>query len=223
LRRRTKSIFVFRVLPVLMLTGLALWSFDASMRPAVENMSGQQARLFATRSINEAMAQELGQGDISYGNIITLTQNAAGEVQAVQTNMAEIARLQTRLTARVVEQIEVQEHRSVRIPLGTLMGEQLLSGRGPPVTIRLVPVGSLQTRISNEFVSVGINQTLHRIMLETEMQVQTIFPGYIVTTDTLTRFIVAETVIVGRVPEGYTVITGDDRHLISRVNDYQAH
>ncbi|MCL2068871.1 MAG: sporulation protein YunB [Oscillospiraceae bacterium] len=223
MNRRTKPIFVFRVLPVLMLIGIALWSFDASMRPAVESMSVHQARIFAARAVNEAMAQELSAQDVSYGEIITVTQNQNGEVSAIRTNMAEIARLQTRLTSRVLDELVSREQGRVLIPLGTLMGEQLLSGRGPLITIRLVPVGSMQTRISNEFISAGINQTLHRIMLEAEMQVQTIFPGYVITTDTLTRFTVAETVIVGNVPEGYTVITGDDRHLISRVNDYAAH
>jgi sporulation protein YunB len=223
MRRRNKPIFWFRVLPVMILLGIALWSFDNAMRPAVQSMSEQQARIFASRSINNAMAGELASDHISYGRIVTVAKDAGGEVTAVQTNMAEIARLQTRLTGRVLDEIANQEKKSVKIPLGTMFGEQLLSGRGPPVTVRLVPVGSMQTRIANEFISAGINQTLHRIMLEVEMQVQTIFPGYIVTTDTVTRYIIAETVIVGKVPEGYTVITGDERNIISRVNDYSAH
>jgi len=190
------------------------------MRPAVESMSTQQAIIFATRSVNDAMLRELSENAVYYSDIITIAHNSNGEVAAISTNVAEIARLQTRLTQGVLEELARQEISEVRIPLGTLFGEQLFSGRGPLITVRIVPVGSMQTHLSSEFISAGINQTLHRIMLVTEMQIQTIFPGYVITIDATIKYPVAETIIVGQVPEGFTVITGDDRHIISQINDY---
>ena len=219
-RRKSRPVLIFRALPFLMLVSLAFWTIDSAMRPAVESMSTHQAILFATQSVNDAMLRELSQNGVAYSDIITITHNSAGEVTAVSTNVTEIARLQTRLTQGVLEELAQQEISQVQIPLGTLFGEQIFSGRGPLITIRIVPVGSVQTYLSNEFIGAGINQTLHRIMLVTEMQIQTIFPGYTVTTDTITKYSIAETIIVGQVPEGFTVITGDDRHIISQINDY---
>jgi hypothetical protein len=74
------------------------------------------------------------------------------------------------------------------------------------VTVRIMPLGSVQTRLYQQFTEAGINQTLHRIMLEVDFQVATVFPGYVVATDTTSSYPVAETVIVGKVPDAYLQI-----------------
>jgi sporulation protein YunB len=213
---------VFGALPLLILTGLFLWCVDGAVRPAVESISRQQAKSFAARCVNGAMAREMERGGVSYDELVLVTRNGAGEVTSVQTNMAGIGRLQTRLTRTVLDEAAGLQSSRIHIPLGTVFGNQLFAGRGPAVSVGLVPVGSVETRLYHQFLSAGINQTLHRIVLEADMRIQTLLPGYTVTTDTKTGYIIAETVIVGQVPEAYTQIDGGDSPMVQRFNDYQA-
>lgn len=47
-------------------------------------------------------------------------------------------------------------------------------------------------------------------------------PGYSVTTKVKTSYCLAETVIVGYVPQSFTEVTGDDRSNLSKIFDFGA-
>ena len=98
---------------------------------------------------------------------------------------------------------EVAE-RDLVIPLGTLTGSALLAGRGPGFTVRMQSVGSCSARFENRFSQAGINQTTHRIILCVEVNMSILLPGFQTSTQVDASFSVAETVIVGDVPESYT-------------------
>ena len=211
---------IFEIIPVLILLSLFFWYIDVRVYPAVESIAEHQARGYAAQVINIAVAHELKTNMLEYGEIITVTHSTSGEITSVQTNMATIGKLQTALAEEIIAQIEMQQNREFEIPIGTLFGNPLLSGRGPALKIKVMPVGSMETKLEHQFVDAGINQTLHRIMLIVQIDIQTILPGKIMTTTTQTGYCIAETVIVGEVPQGYTQINGDDSSVISKINDY---
>ena len=213
---------LFEIIPALILLWLLFWYIDAKAYPAVESIAGHQARGYAAEIINTAMKQELNENELSYGDIISLAYNTGGKIASVQTNISVVGRLQTGLAGRIIKQVEQQPSREAHIALGTLFGNPLLAGRGPRLNIKIIPIGSMETRLEHQFLSAGINQTLHRIMLVTQIDIQTLLPGRIITTNTSTGYCIAETVIVGEVPQGYTYISGDDSSMISKLNDYKA-
>ena len=92
---------------------------------------------------------------------------------------------------------------SISIRMGTLTGTDFLADRGPAVQLRIIPVSSVSSSITNEFVSGGINQTLHRIMMQLVVDISIVLPGYSTTTTVVSEFCIAETIIVGSVPESY--------------------
>lgn len=195
---------------------------DARLRPTIEMFSGYQAKVFATRAINDAIYNELAMDSLPYDTLVTLSQNSAGEVTALQTDMVTINRLRGRATNAVLESLSTMEDQIIRVPLGTLSGVQLLSGRGPVVELKVIPSGYLQTSLENRFDSAGINQTRHQILLIFDMSVTALIPGYTVTTQVSTSFCLAETVIVGAVPEAFTSVNGADSDLTRQIFDYRA-
>ncbi|MBQ3103858.1 MAG: sporulation protein YunB, partial [Oscillospiraceae bacterium] len=96
------------------------------------------------------------------------------------------------------------------IPVGTLTGSPLLAGRGPRLKVRMQTVGVAGSDIENEFTAAGINQTKHRIILTVEVRVSILLPGYTTYTTAGGSYEVAETVIVGQVPETYTYFHADE-------------
>ncbi|MFQ8600158.1 MAG: sporulation protein YunB [Oscillospiraceae bacterium] len=86
----------------------------------------------------------------------------------------------------------------------------------------MLPAGTVNTQIISQFEEAGINQTNHRIYLKIVCTVTGLIPGYPVNVEVENEFCLAETVVVGRVPESYTHVISDDSELISRLNDYGA-
>ncbi len=202
---------------------VALFLFmDTRLRPVIENMASYQVKVHASKSINNALMGELENMDIVYDDIVKITQKDDGTVTSIQSDMLTINRLKSRIARSIVQDLESTGQRSIFVPLGTLLGNEWLSGRGPQVEIKILPVGFVQTEVYNRFSSAGINQTLHQVMLGVQINMVAIIPGYTISTDSTTNFCIADTVIVGGIPDSFTQIDGDTAPLISKLNDYRA-
>ena len=202
---------------ILFLTGLivSIFLLDLRVRPYIQSISSYQAQIYGTRVINDAIYEELAKDNVRYDNLVTLTQNARGEITSLQTDMVALGRLRSRVTDAVLQEIDEMGKQDIYLSMGTLSGVQLLSGRGPDLNLKVVPSGYMTSEIENRFDSAGINQTQHQIMLKMDMRVLAIIPGYTVATDIHTEYCLAETVIVGTVPDTFLELadSGDTRQI----------
>jgi len=166
---------------------------------AVTRVSGNVNRQVAA-AVNDAVES----GDIQYGNMIFFEKDNDGRITALQSNIAEFNRLQAFITQDVLKRIGDTGETKLSIPLGTLSGSALLAGRGPKFTVKMQTMGSCTARFENQFTDAGINQTTHRILLYVDVSVSIMLPGFNTYTKVSNAFSVAETVIVGAVPDSYT-------------------
>lgn len=201
-RRRGAAVLFIAVACILV---LMIW-IDSAIRPAVESVISYQAKVFATRIINDAMLTQMEQDVISYGELVKIVRDENGEVKSIEADMVAINRLKSNMSDTIIARLEQSENRKISIPVGTVIGNQFTSGRGPLVEIKVLPTGYVQSEIYNQFVSAGINQTSHQIMLKINVQMIAVLPGYSVKTDTVTNFCIAETIVVGKIPQGYAVL-----------------
>ena len=65
-----------------------------------------------------------------------------------------------------------------------------------------MPESVVNTNLYHEFSQAGINQTLHRVYLQIDMEISAIIPGFSMQTEVSTNMEMGQTVIVGEVP-GY--------------------
>ena len=134
--------------------------------------------------------------------------------------MAAFNHLQAEILDTILTRIDQVSTRELSIPVGTLTGSSLLAGRGPRITVRMESVGSSEANFHNEFVSAGINQTKHQIILTVDVYVSILLPGFTTATKVTNSFIVAETVIVGEVPDTYTHFSTDPETYEEDLKDY---
>ena len=166
---------------------------------AVTRISGSVNRLVAL-AVNDAV----NNGDIQYGNLITFEKDNDEKITALQSNIAEFNRLQAFITQDILRRLGENNETILSIPLGTLMGSALLAGRGPSFRVKMQTAGSCAARFENRFSDAGINQTTHRILLYVDVSMSILLPGFRTYTKISNAFSVAETVIVGAVPDNYT-------------------
>ena len=134
--------------------------------------------------------------------------------------MAACNRLQAEILDIILERISQVSARELSIPVGTLSGLSLLAGRGPRITVRMESIGSSSARFKNEFYSAGINQTNHRIILYIDVSISILLPGFTTATNVSNAVTVAETVIVGAVPETYTYFSTTPDTYEEDLKDY---
>ena len=197
---------VARLVLVLLLLGLTAAITMAGL--LVEHHLTQLATTRVTNMVNRIVTQAVNEtidsGEIKYDDLISFEKDNDGKITAVKSNMPEFNRLQSKILNVVLERISEVSTKDLSIPVGSLTGVNLLAGRGPMVTVRMQSVGSSTAHLTNQFVSAGINQTKHQILLEVDVSVAILLPGFRTATQVSNAFTVAETVIVGTVPETYT-------------------
>ena len=181
----------------------------AQLRPLLESMATTRVSNTVHRIVFEAVNEAIESGEITYDQLISFEKDNDGKITAVHSNMAACNRLQVEILDIILARIDQVSARELSIPVGSLTGSALLAGRGPRIKVRMESVGSSEANFRNEFVSAGINQTKHQIILTVDVYVSILLPGFTTATKVSNSFIVAETVIVGSVPESYTYFSTD--------------
>ena len=157
------------------------------------------------------MKETIYSGGVDYDQLISFEKDNEGRITAVKSNMAECNRLQSAIIDEVLEKLSEVTTKELSVPVGTLLGSPFLSGRGPLIRVRMQSVGSSSAHFENAFTSAGINQTKHQIYLVVDVYVSILLPGFSTTTKFSNTYSVAETVIVGSVPDNYTYFSnGED-------------
>ena len=91
----------------------------------------------------------------------------------------------------------------INIPIGNLLGSNLLLGRGPKGPVKIIMLTSSYSDFRNELEAVGINQVKHQIILEVRVQIDVLLPWEVQSTEVVSEVLIAETVLVGKVPDTY--------------------
>ena len=176
---------------------------EAKLRPVVAEIASAQAQNTMTAVVEGAVTADLAARNVSYADFITIQRDGGGAITALTTNMARMNLLRAELTAAILESIAGVDVSDIEVPLGSLFDLEPLWAKGPSLRARAMTVGTVRTEFDSQFTSAGVNQTLHRIWLEVDVPMTLLLPGGEVETALHTRLCVAETVIVGKVPDTY--------------------
>ena len=201
-RRHFRRYLGFAIL--LALLALLFYLFFARLQPLMGELAVSRVSNCATKLVTAAVSDTVQSGAVDYDRLVTLEKDDSGKVTALKSNMAEFNRLQTIIDGEILDRLSEVPLSTLSVPLGTLTGITLLSGRGPSVSVQMQSVGSSTSKFENEFSSAGINQTKHRIVLNVDVRVSVLLPGIKTSTTVSNSYVIAETVIVGSVPDTYT-------------------
>lgn len=197
-RRRTvlylASVFFFTVC---VFTGIQRW-----IRPTVETRLVYQAKTYAVAALEETVRQELEQMDLSYGRLVRVSREE-GRVVSLETDTVLLNQIKSRITQAAVRKMEKLSDYRLTVPLGSVSGIDLFSGKGPKVRFLLQPQTAVESQILQQFQSAGVNQTQHRIYLQLDVEIEAVIPGFSAKTSVQTQVELAQTVIVGEVPQFY--------------------
>lgn len=191
-----------------LLAAAVIGLLQARLRPVVAALARAQTQNTMAAVLERTVADDLAQRGVSYGDLVTIQRDGEGAITALTCDMASLNLLRAELVSQVLDTLDDAGQSTVRVPLGSLFDSELLWARGPSIRARVLAAGTVSAEFESEFSSAGVNQTMHRIWLDLSVPMTVLLPGGGVEAEVNTRLCVAETVIVGQVPETYLQLDG---------------
>lgn len=198
IRLLTAFICFLSVLAIVIVT-----AFELQARPIITEVAASQAENMVNTAVENAIVKVVEENDITYSSLVDVEKDNSGRITAVKADTVQMNVLKSKISAEVSEKILELDSREIQIPIGTIVGVSFLSGKGPKIKTRVTLSSNLNLKINNNFSSAGINQTLHEIIIDIRASVFVIMPRSKTTAEVNTNFCIAQTVIIGTVPETF--------------------
>ena len=172
-------------------------------RLVIRDLAETQVKNSTSDLTNDAIAKQIAAGDIQYDRIVYFEKDLNGRITALKTNMSEVNRLKTDILNIINDEILALDTSDLGIPLGSIFLPELFSGKGPSIPVRILSIRNSDASFSSHFSEAGINQTLHQLIMEVSVDVAVLVLGETSSFTLSSQVVVAETVIIGDVPETF--------------------
>lgn len=192
-----------RFIILLVLVVVLFFALRSKYRLVIEDLAQTQVKNTTSDLTNDAIAKQIADGDIRYDRIVFFEKDLDGRITALKTNMSEVNRLKTDILNIINDEILALDHSDIGIPLGSLFFPELLSGKGPAIPVHILSIRNSDANFVSHFSQAGINQTLHRLNMQVSIDVAVLVLGQTSSFTMSSEVVVAETVIVGDVPQTF--------------------
>lgn len=203
-RKRKLKKRILKIIFVLLLLALICFIFfEIRAKPVIIEVAVAQSENIASEIIENAIVSVLYENDITYTNLVEIEKDDNGRVTTVKADTIKMNMLKSKIGAEISKDILETDSREISIPLGTILGVSALSGKGPKIKTKVTLASNVTSTINNTFVSAGINQTLHEIFVNVNATIYVIMPKRTATAEVNSNYCIAQTVIIGTVPETF--------------------
>ena len=189
------------VVLVVAIIGLILFRFKYSA--SIRELAETQVKNTTSDLINDAIDSQIEDGNIQYDRMVYFEKDLEGRITALKTNMSEVNRLKTDILNLINDEILALSTDDLGIPVGSLILPEFLSGRGPSIPVEILSIRNSDASFTSHFTEAGINQTLQQINMHVSVDVTVLVLGQTNSFTVTSQVIVAETIIVGDVPDTY--------------------
>ena len=194
---------LFRALFLLLVLAVAFLALRGKYRDVVRELAQTQVKNATSDLTNDAIAKQIASGNIAYDRLVFFEKDLNGRITALKTNMSEVNRLKTDILNIINDEILALDSSSIGIPLGSLFLPELFSGKGPAIAVQILSIRNSDAAFVSHFEQAGINQPLHKLTMQVTIDVSVLALGSTNSFTMSSEVVVAETVIVGDVPDTF--------------------
>ena len=196
-------LFFRRTVILLCVLMVAFLLFRSRYRQVIRELAQTQVTNATSDLINDAVARQIALGDIQYDRIVYFEKDLNGRITALKTNIGEVNKLKTATLNTINDEILSMDASRIGIPLGSLILPEFLSGRGPRLPVEVLTIRNSDADFESNFSHAGINQTLHQVHMAVWVDVSVLVLGSTVSFSVVADVVMAETIIVGDVPDTF--------------------
>ena len=192
-----------RVLLVVFLVFALLILFRVRYNEPIRSLAQTQVVNSTSDLINDAIDTQIETGNIQYDRIVYFEKDLDGRITALKTNMSEVNRLKTDILNIINDEILELDTSDIGIPIGSLILPEIMSGRGFAIPVQVLSIRNSDAAFASDFSQAGINQTLHQLTMQVSVDVAILVLGRSESFTVSSQVVVAETIIVGQVPDTF--------------------
>lgn len=175
---------------------------ESNLKPTILVVAKAEAEQVAVRAIQDAVNDKVAKS-VEYKDLISIRTDNRGRVVLMQANTIKINSLAAETILDIQKSLSKLEGKVIPIPVGQALKSQLLAAYGPKIKVTLVPIGTVKVKVADDFQQAGINQTRHRLYLNVYSKVKIVIPLVTENIEVAAQVPIAETIIVGEVPQTY--------------------
>lgn len=207
--RFIKGILKLLVILIVIIT-IGLVAFRTRYQDMIRSLAETQVKNATSDLINDAIDKQIELGNIQYDRMVYFEKDLNGRITALKTNMSEVNRLKTNILNIINDEILSMDTDDLGIPLGSLIIPEVLSGKGPLIPVEIITIRNSDASFSSDFTEAGINQTLQQLNMHISVDVAVLVLGKTDEFTVSSQVVVAETIIVGQVPDTFLQFGGND-------------
>ncbi len=208
MRKRLKTFGIILLLCFGVLIA-GFFSLRSKYRLVIGDLAQTSVKNATSDLANDSVAQQIENGNIQYDRIVYFEKDINGRITALKTNIGEVNRLKTDILNIINGRILALDAADIGIPIGSLFLPEFFSGKGPAIPVHILAIRNSDATFSSNFIQAGINQTLHQLVMEVNVEAAVLVLGETSTFQVSSQIVVAETVIVGEVPNTF-IQTGEE-------------
>lgn len=199
----------FRIMVLVLVVGIiGFFAFRSKYNDVIVSLAKTRVVNATSDLINDGVSRQIAQGDISYEQIVYFEKNVSGQITALKTNIAQINLLKTETLNYVNETLLDTDSFEIGVPIGSMIFPEFLSGKGPQIPVQILSIRNSDADFHSNFLEAGINQTLHQLKMTVMVDVTVLILGRTIDFTVKSDVVVAETVIVGQVPNTILQVGG---------------
>lgn len=195
--------FLRLIIILLFISLILLIVFRIKFNDSILSLARTQVSNTTSDLINDAIDRQIEEGNIQYDRMVYFEKNLDGRITALKTNMSEVNRLKTDILNLINDDILALSTNDLGIPVGSLVLPEFFSGRGPNIPIQILSIRNSDASFSSNFTEAGINQTLQQLNMHVSVDVTILVLGKAESFTISSQVVVAETIIVGDVPDTF--------------------
>lgn len=203
-RKRSKWPMVI-IISLLILIFLIIYLFNIvenNLQPTIVQMAEAKANLIANEAIHKVLYDKV-LANVNYSDLVHVHKDSQQRITMMQANTIKISRIVSQANLEIKESLRHLEDETFQIPLGSALNSQILANYGPRINVKIIPVGTVHISFHDEFEQAGINQVRHILSLDITSTVKIVVPLVTKEISVDNRIPIAETIIVGEVPQTY--------------------
>ncbi len=182
---------------------LLLLVFRSRYHGTIRSLAETQVKNSTSDLINDAIDYQIESGNIQYDRIVYFEKDLNGRITALKTNMSEVNRLKTDILNLINDEIMALDTSDLGIPIGSLLFPEVFAGRGPQIPVHILSIRNSDAGFESYFTEAGINQTLQQLTMTVLVDVSILVLGRAESFTVSSQVVVAETIIVGQVPDTF--------------------
>ena len=180
-------------------------SYGESISGAAESIAVN----YVAMKINASLRQGMYSADLD-GPLIHVERDSEGKIKYLEPDSRLINRIVLEFMSGVNETYSMEDTQVVKVNLGVITGSKIISQMPFTTKIKVQPLSLTKFQYETEFETQGINQTRYCVYCTINSKIRILAPFTDKISEINRKFLLAEAVIVGDVPETYVDVPEED-------------